>query len=534
MLPFLALALLDNAIDGFETPAQLFAAKQMSTNRRQILFKASALGTPVFRQSIDYKVGEIDPSRGLAYDTIRNIVDAVSKVAGYRKSLNFYGFRRHMANALEIASINPDLRNVVLSHTSNVYRRYYADATLSVDAQAIARREQQRPDLLEELRKAFVHRDERAPLKLPPKELDEIFSVDEELIALQQRWNLTAKHCSEERAEIRKQLKNRKVVLKNREVKRIRDQWFTEVCRSTEGTQREKGALSFSRSLEGYMDGDTENPCYAIRKSIAAKFFNFCEDDSSKVGYGFDKSDGARLSVLQRMMELCITTPQGKGSLKRRRQEVDDVAEEQKSETPRPKRKKLSDTSTTHGGTFNSSLLQCRWHSLHPINLRPIGLFQPLQTSPADACLQSFEGLSQKEIVQHLAKHVSSARYLKDSQRFHCMWNGCCCGCETRDDLRAHLFHAHQVTTKIFPITTCPLCDENFGDEFSWRSHCKTHFLNDGLQACPLGCCSVCFNNADLPAEQRLRGFYSGLKSHVIKKHGKKAVGTGISLETRV
>ena len=156
----------------------------------------------------------------------------------------------------------------------------------------------------------------------------------------------------------------------------------------------------------------------------------------------------------------------------------------------------------------------CLWHNIAPGTIDR-GWYQPLET--LEPCCLSFQGMSAKSILQHLAKHVNAGRH----SEFRCLWSGCRQSHETYYDLRHHLLDKHSLTIKPFVITDCPICHDRFEDEFSWASHGEVHDLRQA--SCSSNCCSDCFHDESLSGAERLRTFNTSTSFHNHrKKHARQ------------
>lgn len=289
ILPFLALAFQDKAFKDYETPEQLFALRSIPKQKaRRIEFKDSVKDKPVFRQCTSQQPNKIDDTRGLEYSSIRNVVIELSMVAGYLTPPKFYGFRRNMANRLNCERVDDDTRNLIMAHTSQVFRINYASG-FSVDAQAIARGQPQRIALLDQLRQSAIVRDERAPVSLLDKKLKELYDEDDELASIRKQLE-DVERSSPEYKRLQVAQANRKIVVTDKGLQQYRKEWFSEILHTEEGCERDKSVHEFSRDLESYMDATA---C-EIQKSIAAALFKIPKEEGI-----FDKSDSVRLSILK-------------------------------------------------------------------------------------------------------------------------------------------------------------------------------------------------------------------------------------------
>ncbi|KAJ8067012.1 hypothetical protein OCU04_004392 [Sclerotinia nivalis] len=248
----LALVFMDDALEHYSTPSQLFEKETSNTMEIPIIFKQSKMHIPLFRRMEGPGSRKLSSTLAISSTSVTTDAQRIVAAAGFRQRFTFYCIRRGMSNALHDNKVDNSRIKQLMGHSGpsdKIFQKYYQSRKVNIDTGNIYRMQQPRSERTETLNMRSK-RDPTAPVKLSADQKREYYDQDkdiQDLLASRKKLKRDLPSQKEstraELAIIRRSIERRKTHIRKHGLRKVRENHFENLSKQSQSSENSESEV---------------------------------------------------------------------------------------------------------------------------------------------------------------------------------------------------------------------------------------------------------------------------------------------------
>ncbi|APA09337.1 hypothetical protein sscle_05g041070 [Sclerotinia sclerotiorum 1980 UF-70] len=233
----LALVFMDDALEHYSTPSQIFERETSNTMEIPITFKQSKMHTPLFRRMEGPNNRKLSSTLAISSISVTADAQRVVAAAGSRQHFTFYCIRCGMSNALHDNKIDNSRIKQLMGYSGpsdKIFQKYYQSRKVNIDTGNIYRMQQPRSERTETLNMQYYDQDKDiqdllASRKRLKRELRDLPSQKESTRA--------------KLAIIRRSIERRKTYIRKHGLRKVRENHFENLLKPSQSSENSESEV---------------------------------------------------------------------------------------------------------------------------------------------------------------------------------------------------------------------------------------------------------------------------------------------------